>query len=137
MKILNGIFFFGYVLALVVFGGLCMFTAQIDQRLLFGLHTDGLAPQTAASLLSQYRFSRAIECGFGVFALIFRQEIYRERLYNRLFLGTMFMGVAARVVSLCLDGRPAPIFYGFLVFELIGVAVIFVYSRSTLNKATA
>jgi len=30
MKILSFIFFYGYVWALVVFGGLCVFTAKFD-----------------------------------------------------------------------------------------------------------
>ncbi len=133
MKIATLIFFYGYVWALIVFGGVCVFTAKLDQRILFKLNTDELNPQSAASLLSQYRFSRAVECGFGVFAFTCRKAIFAKRLFNRLFLGTMFGGVAARAVSLVLDGQPYPVFYGFLVFELIGGILIYIHSRTTLE----
>jgi len=133
MKYLNGFFFYSYVGALVIFGAVGIFTAQFDQKLLFHLNTDDLAAQTSASLLSQYRFSRAIELGFGLFAGIFRREIYQQRTFNRLFLATMALGVVGRTISLFIDGRPAIGFYVFIVWELLGVLVIFRYSRTTLK----
>ena len=134
MKTAAYFFFYLYVASLVVFGAVCVFTARFDQHFLFSLDTGGLGAATAASLLSQYRFSRAVECGFGVFALMFRPAIFEQRPYNRLFLGTMLGGVAARLVSLALDGRPFPVFYGFLIIELVGGVVIFLYTRTTLQK---
>lgn len=134
MKILTFIFFYGYVWFLIVFGGLGVFTAKLDQQILYKLNTDSLNPQTATSLLSQYRFFRAIECGFGIFAFTCRKAIFEKRFFNRLFLGTMFGGVVARAVSLILDGRPFPAFYAFLLSELVGGILIFIYSRTTLEK---
>ena len=134
MKRLSLVFFHGYVWALILAGGLGVFSATVDHRLLFDLEVRQLPSSTAASLLSQYRFLRAIECGFGIFAFLFRRGIFEKRSLNRLFLGTMFAGVAARVVSLVLDGSPFPIFYGFLVFELVGGTIILVHSRTTLEK---
>ena len=133
MKILSLIFFYGYVGFLVVFGALGVFTARLDHPILFMLQPESLPPKTSASLLSQYRFFRAIECGFGVFAFTCRKAIFNKRFFNRLFLGTMFGGVAARIVSLLLDGSPFPAFYGFLLSELVGGTLIFLYTRTTLE----
>lgn len=134
MKILTLIFFYGYVWALIVFGGLCVVTARFDQKILYHLDTTQLESRTATSLLSQYRFFRAIECGFGVFAFTCRKAIFKRRFFNRLFLGTMLGGVVARTLSLVLDGRPYPVFYAFLFSELIGVILIFFYTRTTLKN---
>jgi hypothetical protein len=84
--------------------------------------------------VSQYRFFRAIECGFGAFAFRFRKAIFEKRVFNRLFLGTMFGGVAARTISLALDGPPFPAFYAFLLSELIGGTLIFIHTRTTLER---
>ena len=135
MRILSLIFFHGYVWLLILAGGLGTFSARFDHRLLFDLSVSGLSAQTSASLLSQYRFLRAIECGFGIFAFIFRQEIFQQRLFNRIFLGTMFFGVAARIVSLLLDGEPFLVFHGFMLLELIGGILIFLYTRKTLSPS--
>jgi hypothetical protein len=43
----------------------------------------------------------------------------------------MFSGVLARVVSLVIDGSPSWLFYFFLAYELLGVVVIFLYTRKT------
>ena len=134
MRILALIFFQGYVWALIVFGGLGVFTAKLDQKILFQWQGDGLNAQTATSMLSQYRFFRAVECGFGVFAFTCRKAIFEKRFFNRLFLGTMFGGVTARALSLVLDGRPYPAFYAFFWSELIGGILIYVYSRRTLER---
>ena len=134
MKAAALFFFYLYAASLVVFGGVCVFTARLDQHLLFRLDTASLPAGTAASLLSQYRFSRAIECGFGVFALAFRSAIFERRLFNRIFLGGMLGGVAARAISLAADGRPFPVFYVFLLTELVGGSLILLYSRTTVKE---
>jgi Domain of unknown function (DUF4345) len=134
MKLLSLIFFNGYVWTLIVAGALGVFSATIDHRILFHLRVETLAPVTAASLVSQYRFLRAIEAGFGIFAFMFRKNIFESRPFNNLFLGIMFLGVAARVVSVVLDGQPLPMFYAFLIFELVGGVVIYLYTRRTLRN---
>ena len=103
MKWLSNIFFYGYVFLLIVAGawGAC-FAAQLDHNVLFNLDVQTLAPKTAASLLSQYRFLRAIEFGFGIFAFLFRREIFSNPKFNRVFLATMLLGVVARIISFIL-----------------------------------
>lgn len=135
MKILAYLLFYGYVILLVLAGAWGVFFARFDHRLLFHLDVRGLAPRPAASQVSQYRFLRAMEFGFGMFSIIYRREIFTSRAFNRLFLATMSFGVVARIFSLFLDGHPFSIFYFFLASELAGVICIYAYSRRTLEKA--
>jgi len=133
MKLLANILFYAYVVTLVLAGAWGTFFAVIDQRILLHLDIDALPPITAASVLSQYRFLRAIELGFGAFAIVFRREIFTQRPFNVVFLGAMLLGVITRLVSLAIDGWPLWFFNVFLGIELVGVIVIFIYTRSTLQ----
>lgn len=128
-------FFFGYVATLIAAGAWGMVGASVDMRVLLQLHIHVLPHRTAANLLSQYRFLRAIELGFGVFALTKWRRIYSVRSYNRLFLSAMGAGVAARLLSLALDGAPSWWMNVFLGFELVGIVLIFLATRSGLADA--
>jgi Domain of unknown function (DUF4345) len=125
--------FFGYVGLLILAGAWGAVFGRVDQSLLLGLHLDRLPPHVQANVMGQYRFLRAIELGFGLFAFIYRDPIYRERAFNRLFLFTMSAGLAARVLSLIIDGEPSLIMYLFGAYELVGVMVIYAYTRVTLR----
>jgi hypothetical protein len=129
------VFFFVYVASLIVAGAWGMVGARVDMWVLLRLHLNDLPDRTAANLLSQYRFLRAIEIGFGVFALTHWRRIYSIRTYNRLFLSVMAAGVAARLLSLGLDGGPSWWMYLFLGWELVGVVLIFLATRSGLADA--
>jgi len=129
------VFFFVYVASLIVAGAWGMVGARVDMWVLLRLHINDLPDRTAANLLSQYRFLRAIEIGFGVFALTYWRRIYSIRTYNRLFLSVMATGVAARLLSLGLDGGPSWWMYLFLGWELVGVVLIFLATRSGLADA--
>jgi Domain of unknown function (DUF4345) len=129
------VFFVVYVASLIAAGAWGIVGARVDMWLLLRLHTNDLPHRTAANLLSQYRFLRAIELGFGVFALTHWRRIYAVRSYNRLFLAVMAAGVAARVLSLGLDGATSWWMYLFLGWELVGVALIFLATRSGLTDA--
>ena len=126
------VFFFGYVATLVLAGAWGVVGARVDMHLLLRLHLGDLPGRAQANLLSQYRFLRAIELGFGLFAWFYRRQIYALRSYNRLFLATMACGVAARLLSVPLDGAPSPWMDGFLGWELVGVALIFTATRATV-----
>jgi hypothetical protein len=129
------VFFFVYVASLIVAGAWGMVGARVDMWVLLRLHLNDLPDRTAANLLSQYRFLRAIEIGFGVFALTHWRRIYSIRTYNRLLLSVMAAGVAARLLSLGLDGGPSWWMYLFLGWELVGVVLIFLATRSGLADA--
>lgn len=133
MKFLAYFFFYTYVGLLAVAGVWGAFIgAKIDQEMLFNLNIERLDPTTAANLLTQYRFLRLIEFGFGWFALAFTKEIFTNPKFNRLFLTVMFLGVAARVFSYFVDGPPTGIFYFFTIYELAGVIFIFLYTRKNM-----
>ena len=130
----NWLLFYGYVLMLVLAGGWGVVMARWDHRHLLNIDPDTLSQLAEACVLSQYRFLRAMEFGFGLFALIYRREIYTNRRANRLFLAGMGLGIVARLVSLPLDGAPSWLFYGFLGSEAAGIVAIAWYSRSTLER---
>lgn len=129
------LFFFVYVATLIAAGAWGVVGARIDMSLLLRLHLSDLPDRAATNLLSQYRFLRAIELGFGLFALVFWRQIYRLSSYNRLFLSIMACGVGARLLSLIVDGMPSPWMIVFAGQELVGVVLIFLYTRSTLVAA--
>jgi uncharacterized protein DUF4345 len=133
MKLLAEIFFYGYTGPLILAGVWGTLAARLDQRFLFGLNLASLDGSIGASLLSQYRFLRAIELGFGTFGVMFHREIFTLRSFNRLFLATMVAGVLARVISRVIDGRPRPVFMFFLVWEAVGAVVILQYTRTLLR----
>jgi hypothetical protein len=132
LKLTTFVLFYGYVGLLIVAGAWGIVFAEVDVPLLTGLDLDQVPADAAVNLLSQYRFLRAIELGFGVFALMHRHEIFANVRYNALFLSVMAAGVGARLLSLVVDGTPSATMLFFLVTELAGVVAIFVYSRGTL-----
>jgi hypothetical protein len=133
----SGVLFHGYVGMLILAGGWGVVFGRIDQSLLLGLDLDGLPPRVRANVMVQYRFLRAMELGFGLFAFVHRDKIHRERPYNRLFLFTMGGGVFARALSLVRDGSPSPVMYAFGGSELLGVVVIYADTRATLEPGDA
>ena len=72
MRFLAYFFFYTYVGLLIVAGLWGAFVgARIDQKMLFDFDIQSVNKTTAASLLTQYRFLRLIEFGFGLFAVLF------------------------------------------------------------------
>lgn len=130
MKFTAYFFFYCYI-GLVLIAGFwgAFLGADFDHQLLFNLDTSTLEDDTRANLLSQYRFLRAMEFGYGLFAILFTKEIFSLKKYNRLYLAIMLAGVLARIVSILDDGSPTALFYFFLIFELIGVIVIYLYFK--------
>ena len=128
MKFTAYFFFYGYI-GLVMLAGFwgAFLGADFDHQLLFNLDTGSLESDTRTNLLSQYRFLRAIEFGYGLFTILFTKEIFSLKKFNRLYLAIMFAGVLARTVSIVDDGSPSALFYFFLIFEFIGVVVIYLY----------
>lgn len=128
MKFTAYFFFYCYI-GLVLLAGFwgAFLGADFDHQLLFNLDTSTLESETRTNLLSQYRFLRAMEFGYGLFAILFTKEIFSLKKFNRLYLAIMFAGVLARLVSVVDDGSPSALFYFFLIFEFIGVVVIYLY----------
>ena len=124
------VLFWAYVLTLVVAGIWGLFGARLDFPILLDQPVGKLSPAGAADVLSQYRFLRGIEAGFGLFAIWWRKEIFTSgTAYNRLFVLTMGMGVLGRIVGWALDGRPSWPMFVFLAVEVAGLACICAVTR--------
>ena len=94
-----------------------------------------LVPAVMASALNQYRSMKSEEFGFGVFALLFRREIYGIPKFNRFFLSIVFLGASVRALSVVVDGRPDFAYIFFMIMELMTGLVVLAYSRTTLKRS--
>jgi hypothetical protein len=86
------------------------------------------------NMISQYRFLRAIELGFGIFSILFVKNIFSEKRFNWLFICIMSAGVLSRIISVIVDGSPSGLMYFFLGFEIVGLTVIYFYSRKLASQ---
>jgi hypothetical protein len=134
MKAISYFFFYAYI-GTVVFAGFwgAFINPEYDHQLLFHIDVHQLSDSSRINLLSQYRFLRALELGFGIFSLLFVRLIFTVRKYNLLYLIIMALGVLARIFSLIFDGSPDKIFYIFLIFELLGIIFIFRYTNKLIR----
>lgn len=136
LKWLGLLSFYGYIAALFILGIAGLAVPGWELRILYQLDLSalGLASGAKAILLHQYRFLKAIAVGYGLFALVFRREIFRSAVFNRVFLAILFGGAAGRTLSLIIDGRAHWGLVSFTVSEYIFGVLIFAYSRSTLER---
>lgn len=135
MKPLNYLFFYAYAgLALLAgFWGAFLYP-HLDFLWLFHMNPRDLPGFSRINLLSQYRFLRAMEFGFGIYCFVFVKEIFRERKFNFLFLVTMASGTLARALAALTEGAPSTAMYFFMFFELAGIAIISCYSVRVIYK---
>jgi len=127
-------FFFYTYIGLVVVAGFwgAFINPHFDFRLLFQLDIMELDENVRINLLSQYRFLRALELGFGLFSLRFVHQIFSEKTFNTLFLFIMFSGILARIVSMIADGIPGMLHLFFLGYESFGLVIIYLHTRKTI-----
>jgi hypothetical protein len=130
MRSASHFFFYTYI-GLVVAAGFwgAFINPYFDFRLLFGMDVTALHDTHRINLLSQYRFLRALELGFGIFALLFKKEIFSGQPFNLLFLVIMASGILARIISIVADGLPNYLTIFFLSYELLGWIIIYLYTR--------
>jgi hypothetical protein len=100
------------------------------------MHTQTLGVSSAVDLLSQYRFLRAIEAGFGLLVITQWRRIYAEQFANRVFLVAMAGGIGARLLGLVVDGVPSWFLRSFLISEIVGIVIIFLYTRRSVRPWT-
>lgn len=131
-----GYFFFYTYVGLVVLAGFwgAFVFPSLDFEIMFNLNLNQFRDFERINLLSQYRFLRALELGFGLFALVFVKEIFSVFKFNRLFLTIMGLGILARVFSWIFDGIPSYLTIFFLFYEAIGWIVIFSFSFTKIVK---
>ncbi len=123
------VLFYAYALTCLVAGTWGAFGARLDFPILLNQPLAGLDPQGLKDVLSQYRFLRAIEAGFGLFALRYRKEIFTTPTYNRLFLWWMAFGIVGRLVGIVFEGIPGPLALVALAGEAAGLLAIFFDTR--------
>lgn len=134
MKAINYFFFYTYIGVFILAGFWGAFISPVyDFKLLFHQDINAFSDSFRINLLNQYRFLRAVEMGFGLFALLFTQEIFTIEKFNTLFLLVMGAGIISRLISFVADGYPNAIMFFFLGFELIGFIFISTYSRSQIS----
>jgi hypothetical protein len=135
MRAANYFFYYAYIGLVIVAGFWGAFiNPDFDYRLLFHFDIHTLPDFQRINILSQYRFLRAIELGFGIFSILFVKNIFSERKFNRLFIFIMGAGVLSRITSILMEGSPSGLMYFFLGFELVGVTVIYFYSRKLIEQ---
>ncbi|MEK6210055.1 MAG: DUF4345 domain-containing protein [Pseudomonadota bacterium] len=126
------VLFWGYALMLLVVGASGVFIAEWELSRIFGVRLDDMDKLARATILNQYRFLKSVEFAFGLFSLLCRDEIFRLPKLNRIFLIGVFGGVAARLLSIMLDGMPHWAFLVFLALELATGVLVLIESRKTL-----
>jgi hypothetical protein len=135
MRSANYFFYYTYIGLVLVAGFWGAFiNPDFDFRLLFNFDTHTLPDFQRINMVSQYRFLRALELGFGVFSILLVKNIFSEKKFNRLFIFIMSAGVLSRITSIMMDGSPSALMYFFLGFELVGVIVIYSYSRKLIKQ---
>ena len=125
--------FWTYLLALLVLGTFGALAPAIELETLYGLDLGSWEAGERATLLHQYRFLKGFVLGFALFSFLFRREIFRRRVYNRIFLFTLFAAAVARMLSLVLDGRPHPSLIPLAAAEFLFGFSIFADSRDRLE----
>jgi hypothetical protein len=130
MAFLAYFFFYTYI-GLVLLAGFWGAFAYpyLEFKHLLAVDLETMEEAARVNLLSQYRFLRALEFGYGLFALLFLKEIFSIRKFNLLFLAIMAGGILARLVSWWWDGTPNGWALFFLSYEAVGWVTIIIYSK--------
>lgn len=135
MKQASYFFFYTYIGLVIVAGAWGAFINPVwDFATLFQFQINDMDDFERINILSQYRFLRAIELGFGIFSLVFMKEIFSGRKFNSVFLIIMGLGIAARAVSWILDGNPSLLTKFFLFYEALGWVLIFIHSKNSISQ---
>lgn len=127
------LFFFGYAGMLLVVGRSGIFIAPYELTRVFNLDTSAMSSLDTATFFNQHRFLKALELGLGVFCFLYWRRIFAERSFNRVFLIFVMAGVAARALSIGVDGPARWPFVAFLLLELLTGAVVFAHTRPRLE----
>jgi hypothetical protein len=137
MTVLTQLFFWGYVAMLLGVGTSGIFIARWELTRVFHVPLATYPDGVRATLLNQYRFLKALELGFGAYAALFHREIFAVPSFHSLFLFVLFAAVAARALSMLVDGRPSAVFVAFTVLELITGVLVLATPLRPAAEATA
>lgn len=125
MKRVSEFFLYTYA-GLLVLAGLwgLIGSPRIDFRWLFHWDPRQLNAFPRVNLLSQYRFLRGLELGYGLAAFAYGRAILEDPRFTRVFLLLMALGAAGRMISCITDGRPSNLMLFFMLYELAGIGAI-------------
>lgn len=115
-----------YALFLIVVGTVGLFCVRWELQVLYGL--DLAQVGDAASFVSQYRFLKAVELAFGVFAFLQRREILAGGVECLIFLIGLAAGILARSLAWVSDGTPNPVFLLFMAFEIVTLLLVWAHT---------
>lgn len=118
-----------YALFLVAVGAYGILFLDWELATFYGIDRSTLTGSEGATLLNQMRFLKAVELSFGLFCLLFRRDILSGGQASLVFMTGLFLGVAARSLSLILDGAPNSLFVFFLVAETFIFVVMLLHLR--------
>ena len=140
-KWLNALAFYGYALFLVTAGGLLGLVAPTFAPMAFEAYGGtffqlDLPSETMNSALNQFRFMKSLEFGLGVYAFLFRKEIFTVRKHTLYFVGITMLSALSRGLSLLLDGMPHPAYLAFMAVEFSVAVIVFLYARHTQSLST-
>jgi hypothetical protein len=112
-----------YSAMLVAVGLAGILTARWELTRVFHFDPGQWPDDVRATFLNQYRFLKAIEFASGLACLTWCRAILSGGRAGRVFLVLVGGGIAARSIAWIGDGRPAPLFLGFLAAEVLVFAV--------------
>lgn len=128
--------FYSYLAALFILGLFGLLFPADELQILYDLRFDTWDGEHLATFFHQYRFLKGFVLGFAVFSLVFRREIFQQRLYNAIFLITLFTAAGARVLSLLTDGQPTSVLIPLTISEFFFGFSILIYSRILMRVST-
>ncbi len=123
-----------YALFLVGVGAFGIFFLDWEVAKFYALGPAAFDGVEGATLRNQFRFLKAIELTFGIFAIVYRKDILAGGLNCTIFLAGLFLGAFARGLSWILDGTPLPIYQAFFFAEIIILIVIWLNARRAMAK---
>lgn len=123
-----------YALFLVGVGAFGIFWLDWEVATFYGMGADVFEGAEGATLRNQFRFLKAIELTFGIFAIFYRRDILAGGLNCTIFLIGVFLGGFARSLSWALDGTPLPIYQWFLFAEILVFVFVWLNARRAMAK---
>jgi hypothetical protein len=118
MTQITRLFYTAYTFMLLGIGGSGILIAPWELSHVFAVDLSAMGPMPAATLLNQYRFLKSTELAFGLFCWFWQRSVWRGGQTRMLFLAGLSAGVAARTLSIIIDGVPHWAFLAFTGLEL-------------------
>ena len=118
-----------YALMLLFVGFVGVWTARTEIQLIFRLQVESWPPDVAATFLNQYRFLKGLECGAGIFCVVFHSQIMEGGSHALTFVAIVLLGILGRTVAWIADGRPSALFLIFLALEIFVLGVFVLNAR--------